>query len=73
MIGTAPDTGVTTGDGAGAGADEDERLEELAPPPPLVNVPTEVTEAESAEVRRDPNVTEGAVTVERRFSSHSAI
>ena len=74
MMGTASGVGVTTRDGAGAGADDDALLEdELAPPPPLVTIPTDVTDAESAELRIDPNVNDEVVTVETRFSSHSAI
>ena len=77
MMGTTAGTGVTAGDGAGAGADDDddddELLEELAPPPPLVKIPTDATDAERAEVRRDPYVRDEVVTVESRFSSHSAI
>ena len=79
MMGTAAGTGVAAGDGDGAGADDDddddddELLEELAPPPPLVKIPTDVTDAERAEVRSDPYVRDEVVTVESRFSSHSAI
>jgi len=75
MMGTAADTGVEAEDEAGAGAEEDEEdpLEEVAPPPPLVNVPTDVTDAERAEVSNDPNVRDEVVTVASRFSSHSAI
>ena len=76
MMGTAGGVGVTTGDGAGAGAnDDDDELvdDDLAPPPPLVRVPTDVTDAESAELRSDPHVIDEVVTVANRFSSHSAI
>ena len=75
MMGTAAGTGVEVEDEDGAGAEEDEEdpIEELAPPPPLVNVPTDVTDAERAEVSNEPNVRDEVVTVERRFSSHSAI
>ena len=75
MMGTAAGTGVEADDEDGAGAEEDEEdpLEELAPPPPLVSVPTDVTDAERAELSNDPNVRDEVVTVESRFSSHSAI
>ena len=76
MMGTAGGVGVTTGDGAGAGADDDDDAlleEDRAPPLPLVSVPTDVTDAESAELRSDPNVIDEVVTVDSRFSSHSAI
>ena len=77
MSGTPAETGGGTTVGTRAGADDEdedeERLEELAPPPPLVNLPTDVTEAERAEVRSAPYVTDEVVRVESRFSSHSAI
>ena len=58
MMGTSAGTGVGAEDEAGGGVDEDEEelLEELASPPPLINVPTDVTDAERAEVSNDPNV-----------------
>ena len=75
MMGTAAGTGVEAEDEARAGAEEDEEdpLDDLAPPPPLVSVPTDVTDAERAELSKDPNVRDEVVTVESRFSSHSAI
>ena len=76
MMGTAGGTGVTTRDGAGAGADDDDDElvdDNLAPPPPLVRVPRDVSDAERAELRSDPNVIDEVVTVDSRFSSHSAI
>jgi len=69
MMGTAAGTGVEAEDEARAGAEEDEEdpLEELAPPPPLVSVPTDVTDAERAELSKDPNVRDEVVTVESPF------
>ena len=70
IMGTEGTTGAIVAD-----ADEDELLEDgRAPPPPLVKVPTETTEADRADDRSDPQLWDnGAVDDASRFSSHSAI
>ncbi len=74
IMGKAGTPGGIPADATEVPADEDELLDDRGPPPPLVRLPTEATDAVRADERSDPKLWDNeAVADDNRFYSHSAI